>query len=313
MRHWTPQADYPFERATTPAGPGDRAISLSGLTMRLESMDAAADQFVAQRFQRYLPETIPAKPDLRLTFRLDPAAPYLRPRAAGGTLSGYQMEHAVIADILYHCSVTVCARLDLRSAAGIVLRRQVAGAAEREDPIHMAVENLLRSCLAWTVLQRGGFMLHAASVVREGRCYLFFGTSNAGKSTIASICGGQVISDDLTMVLPEGEGFVAIGSPFRGTYTACEDLTGRYPIAGAYRLIKDERVFIETRPAAIAFSDFVANLPFVVGELNRQPWAWQAIEAAFGRLKIRYLHFRKDPSFWDAIDAEEQRCKACSS
>jgi hypothetical protein len=247
-----------------------------------------------------------AQPDLRLTFRVDPAAPYLEPRPAGGTLSGYQMEHVVIADILYHRSVTVCAKLDLKAATGIVLRRPIDEAVELEDPIHMAVENLLRSCLAWTVLRRGGLMLHAASVVREGRCYLFFGTSNAGKSTIASICGGQVISDDLTMVMPEGGAFVAIGSPFRGTYTACEDLTGRYPIAGVYRLIKDERVFIEKRPAAIAFGDFVANLPFVVGELERQPWAWGAIEAAFGRLNVKYLHFRKDPSFWDAIAAEER-------
>lgn len=307
MKGWSPPIDYPFEGPAKPAGAGVRLISLSGLSIRLEGLGEPDQRFVDQRFRRYVVAANGARADLTLGFRRDPAAPYLEPRLTDATLTGYQLHHAVLGDVLYYSSVTVCARLDLEAATGIVLRRELTGTAMREDPVHMAVENLLRACLAWTVLRRGGFMLHAASVVRDGGCILFFGTSNAGKSTIASLGGGQVISDDLTLLLPEGDGFVAIGTPFRGTYAACEDLTGRYPVVGVYRLVKDDRAFVEKRAAAVAFSDFVANLTFVVGELGHQPRAWEAIEAAFAKLNVRYLHFRKDSSFWEAIAAEGMR------
>jgi energy-coupling factor transporter ATP-binding protein EcfA2 len=171
------------------------------------------------------------------------------------------------------------------------------------DPVHLATENLLRAALAWTVLLRGGFMLHSASVVRNGRCYLFFGNSGAGKSTIAAICGGQVISDDLTMVLPAGGGFAAIGSPFRGTYTACDDLTERYPVVALFRLRKARDAAVRPFSGPVAFSEFLANLPFVVSEIEHHAGAWDMARSAFSRLRVFELDFRRDTSFWERIDA----------
>ncbi|MGB0035547.1 MAG: hypothetical protein WBP79_08750, partial [Candidatus Acidiferrales bacterium] len=50
-----------------------------------------------------------------------------------------------------------------------------------------ALDSLLRILLTMILLPRRGFLLHAATVVREGRAYVFMGRSGAGKSTVASL------------------------------------------------------------------------------------------------------------------------------
>ncbi|HLG44520.1 MAG TPA: hypothetical protein VI337_05880 [Nitrospirales bacterium] len=305
MSAWDPPVDYPFQASRANAGPHERALSLSGLTIDLRGLADDQDAFVAGRFRRYLRGESAGRPDLTLNFYLEDLAPYYSVAEVSTGPSPYRMSHAIRDGVLYHASPAVCARLDLRVADGRVLVPSWRASVSRLDPVHMAMENLLRSCLAWTVLMKGGLMVHAASVVKAGRCYLFFGNSGSGKSTIASICGGEVISDDLTMILPGPGGFEAIGSPFRGTYSACEDLTNRYPVVALYRLIKDEKVYLERRPRAVAFTDLLANLPFVVSEIDRHPEAWGVVENAFRNLRLYYLHFRKDASFWAVIEAEE--------
>lgn len=313
MTVWEPPVTYDFGRATEPAGPGGKVISLSGLRVALEGMEEESETFIARRFRRYLEEIPDGSPDLRLRFVRDPGAPFLEVPRAGSIMTSYAMQHAVRDQVLYYACGTLCVRLDLATLDGIALTRERVGDLVNGDPVHLAVENLLRACLAWTVLLEGGFMLHAASVVRGGRCYLFFGSSGSGKSTLAAMCGGEVISDDLTLVLPAGDGFEAIGSPFRGTYSACEDLTGRYPVVALYRLRKNETVHLERPTAAIAFSEFVANLPFVVGEIDRHPGAWDSARRAFAKLHFYHLYFRKDTSFWDVIGHEEDRLRTTSA
>src|SRR5207245_7050772 len=98
-------------------------------------------------------------------------------------------------------------------------RGQIALGRGDLDPAGRALENFLRSAVAWIALDQGGFLLHGAGVVRSDRCFLFYGPSGAGKSTLAAVSTeGQVISDDLTLVLRRRDALVAAGGPFRGTY-----------------------------------------------------------------------------------------------
>jgi hypothetical protein len=49
-----------------------------------------------------------------------------------------------------------------------------------------ALDSLLRILLTMVLLPQRGFLLHAATVVRDGRAYVFTGRSGAGKSTVAA-------------------------------------------------------------------------------------------------------------------------------
>ena len=182
------------------------------------------------------------------------------------------------------------------------MRGQVAYARTPFEPPARAIENLLRSAVAWLAQRRGGLLVHGASIERDGRVLVFYGPSGAGKSTLsAQSRSGRVISDDLTLLLPAEGGLHAAGSPFRGTYTGGETVTGLFPVAGFYRLRKDARTAVSPGDAA-AFADFLGNLPWVVDQLPTRPELFERIRAAVGATPFHYLHFRKDEDFWPAID-----------
>jgi len=187
-----------------------------------------------------------------------------------------------------------------------VTRREgaLALASGQLDPPQRALENFLRSSVAWLALDTGGFFLHGASIVRRGRAYLFYGPSGAGKSTLAAMnTEGAVISDDLTLVLRRPEGLVAAGGPFRGTFTSGAPVVGTFPLAGFYRLRKDTST--EVRPDdGGCFADLLGYLFFVVDQMARQPQLMDRVRSLAEGAPLRYLHFRNDGTFWPAIDAD---------
>jgi hypothetical protein len=173
-----------------------------------------------------------------------------------------------------------------------------------EPDLH-AVENYIRCAVAWRAAAAGGALVHAASAVRNGKAYLFYGESGAGKSTLSEVnTRGRVVSDDLSLVLPRpGGGLDLVGSPFRGTYEEGEPVLGRFPLAAGFRIVKDEKAEVRAVPRAVAFGQLVGNLTFVAEAFRERPDLFASIEAAFAGVPLFHLHFRKDDSYWDAIDA----------
>jgi hypothetical protein len=55
------------------------------------------------------------------------------------------------------------------------------------------------------LLERGGVLLHASSVVSNGRAFAFVGPSGAGKTTMARLAAPRaVLSDEVTALRPRG-------------------------------------------------------------------------------------------------------------
>ncbi len=173
------------------------------------------------------------------------------------------------------------------------------------EPELRALENFIRCAVAWCAAERGGALVHAASVVKNGKAYLFYGESGAGKSTLSAVnTRGNVVSDDLSLVLPRpGGGLDLVGSPFRGTYEEGEPVLGRFPLAAGFRIVKDVNAEVRAAPRAIAFGQLVGNLTFVAEAFRERPDLFASIEAAFSGVPLLHLHFKKDDSYWDAIDA----------
>ena len=60
--------------------------------------------------------------------------------------------------------------------------------------------------------------MHAASAVRNGRAFLFAGVSGAGKTTISRLAppDATLLTDEISYVRREADGYVAFGTPFAG-------------------------------------------------------------------------------------------------
>ena len=95
-----------------------------------------------------------------------------------------------------------------------------------------AMELLMINYLA----RAGGVILHACSIERQGKGYLFAGQSGAGKSTLATLWdqqkGVEVLSDDRTIVRKQDGQFRIYGTPWHGDATF-----------GSARGVKLERIF----------------------------------------------------------------------
>lgn len=122
------------------------------------------------------------------------------------------------------------ADLDLETGAGSLK------AAANEQ----CLDAFLRSLISFLLLREGGFMLHSAGIVKNGKAHLFLGKSGAGKSTLSKLAaatGGEVISDEINLLRFEKGRFRAYGSPFWGEMRA-DGRPGSWPLGGIHLLGK---------------------------------------------------------------------------
>jgi hypothetical protein len=157
--------------------------------------------------------------------------------------------------------------------------------------------------LTWMLLPRAGFLLHAATVVRKGRAYLFTGKSEAGKSTVASLAPqGSVLTDELSLVRREDGVWRAYGTPFWGEFRAGDSNTSA-PIAGIFRLVqaKENRVIL-LRPVEFLRA-MIGNLLFFSQQPADSQRLLEIVSQAAQELSGYTLEFRKDPTFWEILPA----------
>ena len=162
---------------------------------------------------------------------------------------------------------------------------------------------LLRILLTWMLLPRSGFFLHAATVIRDGRAYLFTGKSGAGKSTVASLAPeGSVLTDELSLVRREDGIWRAYGTPFWGEFRAGDSNTSA-PIAGIFRLVQAENNRVAPLRSVELLRAMIGNVLF----FSRQPADSQQllniVSRAAQELRGYTLEFRKDRTFWEVLPA----------
>mgnify|MGYP003565494104 CR=1 FL=1 len=147
-------------------------------------------------------------------------------------------------------------------------------------------------------------MVHGAGVVMNGKGYLFYGPSGAGKSTLARLAkSAAVIGDDISVVLPgEEKGLELVGNPFRGAFVDSTPVSGGFPLQAGFRLVKAAEVEVREVSRARALGELVANLPYVAEAFDDSPGLFARVERAFQGVPLYHLLFRKDDSYWDAIE-----------
>ena len=183
-----------------------------------------------------------------------------------------------------------------------------SGISERVEPPARSVENFLRVALAWKAVDRGGLLLHSSGVVRDGKAYLFFGPSGAGKTTIARLCAEDLLlNDDCMLILQDSGVFTTSGLPFKGAEDAGARDTGRFPIAGLFRLAQAPRPACVRMDGARAVSEILSCIPFVTERPEGVDRAFAVVEPLVRRVPVFRLAFRRDPDFWPVLSAELAR------
>ena len=310
-RHGRPPDQKFFSGLWKPLGYRGAALALPGLSIKLDGMDDTWHEAFLLRYGAYARDTTTDRGAFTLTLSASRCASayYVEPPPAGvAEYTALFVEAEPEPAAGGHYRVRTCTYDLAASFSTSGGRGQAIFSKERFDSIDRAVENILRVAIAWLAVAHGGLLMHSASIVKDGRGYLFFGQSGAGKSTLSERSRrGQVISDDLTLILPDSDGRPeVVGTPFRGTYAGGQPVHGRFPLAAAFRLRKaasGETASVSELAVRRAMPDAIANLPFVVDQLGVDPGLFEAVERVLTSFPIRELRFRKeDDSYWDAIE-----------
>lgn len=105
------------------------------------------------------------------------------------------------------------------------------------SPDEAGCASLMTALAAAVVEREGGFVLHAASVVIDGRAVLFVGPSGAGKTTAANHCeGARWLARDRAVVYPTPLGWYAAGMAGGDTIELPRAPAALAPLAGILRI-----------------------------------------------------------------------------
>ena len=285
-----------FDREREVAGEHEVVLALGPLEVAIGGLDGARAELLLRRYGAFARAGAPRHDALRVRVGLEDRDYFVEPAAeAEFTHVFLDYEDGRVRYLAYK----VAGWFDVRAGAGVLLL-----ARGTYEPDQRSFENYIRAAVAWQAAARGGALVHAASSVRRGRAYLFYGESGAGKSTLAAADRrGRVLSDDLSLVLPGAGGALeAVGSPFRGTYEGGEPVLGTFPLAAGFRLVKAPVAEVREVPRVRALAELVGNLTFVAEAFAQAPELFAQVERAWERVPLAHLHFRPDDSFWEAID-----------
>lgn len=159
----------------------------------------------------------------------------------------------------------------------------------------------LRVALAVQAFARGGMLFHTAGIVHRNLGYAFFGVSGSGKTTAAHFSAPDaVLNDDLVLLWPSADGWQMYATPFgkrRGAVRVA-------PLRALLRLIKAPDVALVSLSPGRALGELVANTPVLSADALWLPQVLARWETLLSVIQVYALHFRRDATFWEVIDAE---------
>lgn len=181
---------------------------------------------------------------------------------------------------------------DMRSRRGRV----------QQSPNPYSLDAVLRIAHSLVLADEGGFLLHAASAIRNGRAFLFSGVSGAGKTTMARLAPPDVnlLTDEISYVRRGESGYCAFGTPFAGELArAGENLSA--PVDTLYFLVQGKENKIEPIGQGDAARALLRHILFFAhdGELVRQ--VFDAALRFVSSVNVAKLVFTPDARAWEMV------------
>lgn len=303
-----------FPERLSGESPGEQSLrfSLAGFAFALEGLSQPCQTHARARLARdesALKSSLDLKSSLELVTRVFIASPGdFRDVAVRGWQ--YALDFDYRPDGVSLAGLHWMARSRLSQPTESSVQGAIWTSLERPEEVYGVLENYLRVCLAYRCLLAGGVMLHSAAVLIDGKASLFVGRSGAGKSTIAKLAvkiGLEVLSDDLNVALPTGDGTWRVSTiPFTGDVAPSDKCGQSFELAGIYRLDQaagNQRI-------ALGHAEKIASLvtvcPYVNKDSHRESLLWTNLES-LAALDVQALRFAPSTEVFEVLRHNPRR------
>lgn len=172
----------------------------------------------------------------------------------------------------------------------------------RLSPNTHSIDALLRILHTLTLAKQGGFLLHAASAIRNGKAFVFTGPSGAGKTTIASLAPSDAIllTDEISYVREHQNSYIACGTPFVGELRKLGKNVSA-PLAAVYVLAQGPENRIDSLSSTEAVRALLSNLLFFAEETELVDAVFHTACEFIRCVPVFRLTFFPDSRIWEMI------------
>lgn len=258
------------------------SIAIAGLRTEIAARDPEVTGIVRDRYKGFLS---PGVPDWRIEVDV---------RTVGGRPSADDV---------------VVAR-DGGPARFLITRGDFAGAVDLErrrgtvtftNLDEFSVDTFVRIFYSLALVEPQGLIPHAASLIREGRAYLFCGRSGSGKTTLARLStDATLLSDELSIATVADRQARCHGTPFWGELArAGEDRAA--PLVGIYFLRHGSRHVVEAITPRQALERLLPNVVFFARDRDLTARVLSIAAGLVEAVPCFDLAFRRDPGFWEVL------------
>jgi hypothetical protein len=181
----------------------------------------------------------------------------------------------------------------------------------RQNSSPYSLDSVLRIVHSLILAERGGFLLHAASAIVNGRAFLFSGVSGAGKTTITRLAppDATLLTDEISYLRPKGSGYSAFGTPFAGELAQSGENCAA-PVSALFFLEQGLENRIQELSSAEAVRRLMRNILFFAEDRVLVEKLFATACDFVDTVPVRRLTFYPDPRVWDLIAKFEENFEA---
>jgi hypothetical protein len=167
---------------------------------------------------------------------------------------------------------------------------------------HVAVDTFLRVAYSLALLEAGALLVHAASLGRGARAWMFAGPSGSGKTTLTRLSAdATLLSDEISIVrLGAGAEVCCYGSPFWGELGEA-GRNAAVPLTAVHFLRHADRHATTLLTPRQALRSLLPNVLFFAAEPALVARVLDVASALVERVPCHVLGFRPEASVWEAI------------
>ena len=261
-------------------------VAVGGMPILLRTSDAAFYELLIQRYQGFLSSFV--QPDFEFDIELtdspaaDPDADVCVNRAG----DDWQFRRG-----------DFFAQWNPESGRGTV----------RQSANPYAIDSVLRIVHTLLLAREGGFLLHAASAVRDGEAHIFTGRSGAGKTTLSrrAPTDATLLTDEVSYVRRWADGYTAYGTPFAGELAkAGENISA--PISAVYALVQGPENRLEMMHEAEAVRTLMRNILFFAHDEATVRSVFKSACELAAKVPVYRMLFTRSAEAWSVVGAMRQ-------
>jgi hypothetical protein len=172
----------------------------------------------------------------------------------------------------------------------------------RQSANPYSIDAVLRIVHTLVLARQGGFLMHSASAIRNGKAFLFAGVSGAGKTTISRLAPADAIllTDEISYVRKQDTRYIAFGTPFTGELAKVGENVAA-PIAALYLLAKGLENRIDPIAPGEAARSVLANMLFFAEDEELVQASFHSAFEFVSRVPVSFLTFVPDTRVWELI------------